>query len=61
MHLFNSIGPFLYIFLAGKSVLATSLLMSPIYDFWGMSEFELRVLRKQAGAGATNLATHPPT
>jgi hypothetical protein len=35
---------FLYIFLAGYSVSATSLRMSPIYDFLGMSRFEPRVL-----------------
>ncbi len=43
---------------AGKSVLVTPLHMTPIYDFWGMSEFELKsdaVLRGRA----TNLATHP--
>ncbi len=35
---------FCIFFLAGWSVLGTPLLMSPIYDFWGMSEFERRVL-----------------
>ncbi len=35
---------FMFLFLAGKSVFATPLLMSPFSVFWGMSEFELRVL-----------------
>jgi hypothetical protein len=44
-------------YLAGKSVLATSLFMSPILYFLEMSGFEPRELPCQAG---TNLATHLP-
>jgi len=50
---------FLYIifFWACKSLLATSLLLSPNYDFWRMSGFEPRVLLQQTGV----LLTEPPT
>ncbi len=48
-----------YIFFAGYSMLATPLLMSPIYHFWGMSEFELKS-DTVASERANNLATHPP-
>jgi hypothetical protein len=47
---------FSYVFGAGKSLLATSLLFSPNYDFWRMSGFEPRVLLQQAGV----LLTEPP-
>jgi hypothetical protein len=33
--------------------------MSPIYDFWEMSELELSAI--EASRWATKLATHPPT
>ncbi len=46
---------FLYIFWR-----ATTLLMSSVYDFWGMSEFELTSAPVVNGC-ATNLAFHPPS
>ncbi len=51
---------FLYVFLAGYSVLATLLLMSPILYIWVMSGFELRELLWQAGVLPTLLLlSHP--
>ncbi len=41
---------FLYIFFWRTRVWAIPLLMSPIFNSLGMSEFELRVLLYQAGA-----------
>ncbi len=52
---FTAISFFLCIFLAGLSVLATPLLMSPILYFW------IRTLKAVIASGrATNLATHLP-
>ncbi len=47
---------FFFFFLAGQRVSATPSLMSPIYDFRGMSGFEPRVWPQLAGA----LPTQPP-
>ncbi len=48
------------LFLADYNGLAIPLLMSPIDDFWRMSEFELRSAAVASGR-TTSLATHPST
>ncbi len=63
VHMFPYFSLLYYVnLLAGYSVLATPLLLSPIYDFWGLSRFETRVLPHSNRANHPSiLTTHPST